>query len=219
MGKRKEQESRTLNTTESKWWKKIVKPLMRGDQEEAEAQFLHVLDLVRRVKLPKWTPFVKAETWSTADGDRDRHPDEAPVFVNSRYQVTVYEPEEIPGLGRIVHLCFKTNENDARHDWREMQRIKNELVGPEYEAVEIYPAESRVVDMANQFHLWVFLDSQIPFGMGYPSETGESRYVSDETDGYSRQRPFENDPGAMRKFTPEQMKEYIEKSKKAGKKY
>jgi hypothetical protein len=36
------------------------------------------------------------------------------------------------------------------HDWRDLQRIKNQLVGPECEAVELYPAESRKVDTANQ---------------------------------------------------------------------
>lgn len=43
------------------------------------------------------------------------------------------------------------------------QRIKNELLGDEYEACELYPAESRLVDGANQFHLWA-INGQFPFG-------------------------------------------------------
>jgi len=29
------------------------------------------------------------------------------------------------------------------------------IVGEEHEAFEVYPAESRLVDTANQYHLWV----------------------------------------------------------------
>src|SRR5207248_4333875 len=51
------------------------------------------------------------------------------------------------------------------HDWRDMQEIKNLLCGTECEAVEIYPAESELIDANNNFHLWVFLDGyKCPFG-------------------------------------------------------
>jgi len=54
----------------------------------------------------------------------------------------------------MIYLSFRTVENDARHDWREFQRIKNELAGPDWWAVEIYPAETDLHDSANQWHLW-----------------------------------------------------------------
>lgn len=56
-------------------------------------------------------------------------------------------------------------DGSARHDWRDFQRIKNELVAPEAEAVELFPAESRLVDTANHYHLWVFPEYRFPFGM------------------------------------------------------
>lgn len=64
------------------------------------------------------------------------------------------------------HLSIRRNDRTAAHDWRHMQWIKNEIVGPECEAVEIYPSEKRVVDTANQFHLWCFADPKNiwPFG-------------------------------------------------------
>jgi hypothetical protein len=40
-------------------------------------------------------------------------------------------------------------------DWRDKQAIKNQIVGPEWEAAELYPAESRVQDQGNWSHLWV----------------------------------------------------------------
>lgn len=91
----------------------------------------------------------------------------------------------------IVHLSMRTVENDVRHDWREMQRVKNELCGPEWEGIELYPAESRLVDTANQYHLWVF-----PFrlGLGFATslvmdadETGPGDHPD------RRQRPFRKD--------------------------
>ena len=47
-----------------------------------------------------------------------------------------------------------------------MQYIKNELVGEENEGFELYPRESRLVDTANQFHIWVFQEEKngIPIG-------------------------------------------------------
>ena len=52
-------------------------------------------------------------------------------------------------------------------DWRHRQLIKNQLLGEECEAVEIYPAESRLNDTSNKYHLWGFTDPNIrlPFGM------------------------------------------------------
>lgn len=72
------------------------------------------------------------------------------VMKNSLY--TVFITKIAPGL----HLSIKRNDRGTvgKERFRDFQRIKNELVGPEWEAVELYPAESRLVDSANQYHLW-----------------------------------------------------------------
>ena len=72
------------------------------------------------------------------------------------------------------------------HDWRDLQRIKNELIGRDREAVELYPAEARLVDTSNQYHLFVLpADASWPFGYG-------ERDVSEGgAMGANRQRPFE----------------------------
>lgn len=69
---------------------------------------------------------------------------------NDVYQVAVTQE------GQWCHLSIKRNDRLPIKEWRDMQQIKNELVGPEWEAVELYPAESRLVDTANQYHLWIF---------------------------------------------------------------
>ena len=69
-------------------------------------------------------------------------------------------PEE---NGEVAWLSIKRIDREPNHDWRDLQRIKNDICGPESEAIEIYPAESRLMDTSNQYHLFVF-QHQIPIG-------------------------------------------------------
>jgi len=47
------------------------------------------------------------------------------------------------------------------------QQIKNEIIGPEYEATELYPAESRLVDSSEEYHLWVRTSPYHRFPVGF----------------------------------------------------
>lgn len=81
------------------------------------------------------------------------------TFMNDLYVVI---RTEFTGL---THLSIRRTDRGAAKDWRHFQQIKNQLCGPEREAVELYPAESRLIDTANQFHLWVFREGvKLPFG-------------------------------------------------------
>ena len=65
--------------------------------------------------------------------------------------------------GEVVWLSIKRLDKEPIHDWRDLQQIKNEVMGEEAEAIEIYPAESRKMDVANQYHLFAFT-TKIPVG-------------------------------------------------------
>lgn len=93
------------------------------------------------------------------------------VYMNDVYQVHVRLPR--PGM---VHLSIKRIDREPVHDWRDLQEIKNQICGSECEAVELYPAESRVVDTANQYHLWVCTDEKFRFPFGFSG----NRVVTDE---------------------------------------
>jgi hypothetical protein len=114
------------------------------------------------------------------------------IWVNSRYQVNIdRSPPQPEGWPRLIHVSIKRRDKREVHDWRDLQRIKNELIGPEHEALELYPAESRLVDTANQYHLWVFADAEVraPFGW-------TERAVSDADDAKKhggRQRAFDEE--------------------------
>lgn len=54
--------------------------------------------------------------------------------------------------------------SDVRPTFHEMQRIKNELAGPTWTGVEIYPPASELVDGADMFHLWA-RDEELPYSL------------------------------------------------------
>ena len=89
------------------------------------------------------------------------------VWGNDRYTATVYFPPVEGGEKwlTVIGVHSRTRAATGAHDWRHMQRIKNDIAGPEREAVELFPAESRLVDTANEFWLWVLPEGeQFPFG-------------------------------------------------------
>ena len=59
--------------------------------------------------------------------------------------------------------CLSVNRTATNRDgswmdgitWDELQRVKNETVGPETWAVEVFPAQSEMINEANMRHLWV----------------------------------------------------------------
>ncbi|MDB6027529.1 MAG: hypothetical protein JWM68_3752 [Verrucomicrobiales bacterium] len=106
------------------------------------------------------------------------------VYRNNKYQVNV---REFTNSG--VHLSIKRIDREPIHDWRDLQEIKNQLVGPECEAIELYPAESRRVDSANQFHLWAMTSETYRFPIGFNS----GRFCTESSINGSVQRPFEKE--------------------------
>lgn len=118
------------------------------------------------------------------------------VFLNDTYQVNV-QPAPRPEHP-FIHLSIKRRDRAPIHDWRDLQAIKNMIVGPEFEAIELYPAESRLVDTANQYHLWV-----LATGGRYPVGFAEGRVTRNgaepkHPDDKSVQRPAPGrygDPG------------------------
>lgn len=131
-----------------------------------------------------WLPFervpdeqVRERGYPLALGER--------VWRNNLYQVyerALTEDESEPAQ-QWVHLSIKRHDRNPVRDWRDLQRIKNEIVGPEAEGVELYPAESRLVDTSNQYHLWCVKGGRFPFGW-------HTRVVSDLSEFGAKQRPW-----------------------------
>lgn len=68
-------------------------------------------------------------------------------------------------MGEVIHLAIRTPSN-REPPWRDLQRIKNELFGPERLAVQVCPAQSRLIDAADMYHLWVLPEGHaLGFGL------------------------------------------------------
>ena len=90
-------------------------------------------------------------------------PENCTQWMNDKYVVTRTEMSSVDeDKSPMIHLSIRRDDRGTEFPWRDLQRIKNQLAGEEYEAVEIFPAESRKIDTANQRHLWCF-----PFHLGF----------------------------------------------------
>lgn len=99
-------------------------------------------------------------------------------FGNDLYVVIRNDVPARDGWPAMIWLSIRRQDRAAIRDWRHFQQIKNELVGAECEAVEMYPAESRLVDTANQYHLWCLTDPEARWPFGF-----DQRLVTDAAHG------------------------------------
>jgi hypothetical protein len=109
------------------------------------------------------------------------------IWKNNIYQVNIRAlgDSQPRGLPPMVQLSIKRIDQKPIHDWRDLQRIKSELVGSECEGVELYPAESRVVDTANQYFIHVVINPTFRFPWGF-----KERLVDGKGGGGAVQRPL-----------------------------
>jgi hypothetical protein len=87
----------------------------------------------------------------------------------------VWPPEHAVRRPELWWLrIYRHDGKRIQNHWSELQKIKNELVGPEHQGVEIYPPESLLQDGENSYHLWVFkkAETRLPFGLPWPRAWG-----------------------------------------------
>lgn len=110
-----------------------------------------------------WKPLEPSRPYR--QGQPIKLPDGEEQFANDEYVVTRrHHTSEDPDAPELIYLSIRRQDRQPCRDWRDFQRIKNQLCGPEWTGVEIYPAESVKVDGSNQYHLWVFNITNLGFG-------------------------------------------------------
>ena len=107
---------------------------------------------------------------------------EVRFFVNDLYEVAL-SPTGIDAL----QITVQRRDGSLFKDWRHFQEIKNQMAGPEREAVELYPAESRKVDTTNKWHLWV-LPEGVTVELGWEKRDVSYKEIRDVPG--LRQRPL-----------------------------
>jgi hypothetical protein len=133
--------------------------------------------------MPHWKPFQEVpEPKNTAvSGGR--------WFRNGKYQVTIYPHRDRDGRA-CLEIALRREDRKAIFDWRDVQLIKNQLCGAEEEWVQLFPAESRLVDTANQYYFFSYPGRQFPFGTVDRTVSQDIQVRAGEDSGWSRQRPF-----------------------------
>lgn len=93
----------------------------------------------------------------------DTNPKRIEVWRSRRFLVQVFR--ESFGLLRlsINRAEVKGSRWEDGITWDELQQIKREIGRGDFDAVEIFPRDQDVVNVANMRHLWVFTEAQIPF--------------------------------------------------------
>ena len=91
------------------------------------------------------------------------------VFINDKYQVNIdmFSHASTPFGIPLIHMIIKRIDGEEVSHWRDVQDIKNIMLGEDIEAVELYPMESRnVPEIKNQTHLWCMPAGQV-FPVGF----------------------------------------------------
>lgn len=93
----------------------------------------------------RWDPLEQDLSYTPPDGTFKQE-----LWGNAQVSVSIARHD-----GGAV-LSYHQRDRAPVRDWRIGQRVKNELCGPDWEAVELYPAEDRLMDVANESWLFSF---------------------------------------------------------------
>jgi hypothetical protein len=83
-----------------------------------------------------------------------------------QYRVQIVEVRAPWGFTR--HMKVQRADGKSGISWDDLQRLKDEHLGPDILAVELYPPAHRVVDELNMRHLWEVPEHVLPIGLKQP---------------------------------------------------
>lgn len=98
---------------------------------------------------------IMPEKWPSKSYDPKRQH----VYQNSHFLVQVFdEPNSIKRLSVCSTQLARNGRWKDGISWEDLQAIKAAVGFADLDAVEIYPAQSDIVNVANMRHLWVLPD-------------------------------------------------------------
>jgi hypothetical protein len=109
-------------------------------------------DLLKR----PWTPLLPGEEWEGGV-----------LYRNSRYQVYLRRFPLQEHQPDIVYLFLQRLDRSALIPYRDRMRVKDELIHPECEGIELLPARSRVILPMEGCALWVIDDPTFRMAFGF----------------------------------------------------
>jgi len=84
------------------------------------------------------------------------------AYANNRFVVMIFDDSPTSHGPAIRVMVQAANALPIPDHWKTMQRIKNEVFGPETVAVEYYPAMSQLLDTHNIYWMWVYPAGVLP---------------------------------------------------------
>jgi hypothetical protein len=181
------------------------------------------LDSFKRISFSSREEWIRE--WSTPEKDfllseaQYDHYKANEVWANDEYWALLDKQCEIGThtsfLGYpLWHLAIRRRNEKPLHDWRVLQGIKNKVVGEEFEAIELYPADSRIMDVGNVYHLWVLAPKEgetelprFPVGAKNPDQGGLITRKAPMVCTERTKRAFDNE------MSLEERKQFMEMSK------
>jgi len=158
--------------------KKVWQPLLRDAEWYREQKRVEVAEMVR-AKFPDISD----------DAIDALMPDE--TWGNDRYTVNVHLLDA--DRDGFVELAVHNHRRTPHVPWRHLQQIKDEVMGADREAVQLFPAQGRLVDTANEYWLQVYPTGKAPMrrrGVKLGMDHGRNvSYALPEGFGNSRQSP------------------------------
>ena len=103
-------------------------------------------------KLRNYLVQIPRHEWPAGELQQGRQPDE--VWQSRKYVLLVYRKVSTP-----TRLSIRRSDagrlGEKPIPWEDLQRLKGECGRGTFDAVEVYPDERDVVNVANMRHLWI----------------------------------------------------------------
>lgn len=127
---------------------------MALNRKQRRAQQVEQHATIKEQKLPETLTPIPVNQWPLLP----RMPEQ--IWLSSQYMVQLYDENcrPYPGLKRLSICRTKLNQKGRWQDgltWDELQGIKREIGYGDFYAVEVYPRDCDVVNVANLRHLWL----------------------------------------------------------------
>lgn len=176
---RARQRKRLRHAIEAKLYQRLADvplPPSKTYVDDAGRSFTH-----REAPSLVWEPMRQNGTIPLGNGEEAEH------WLNRWYTCSVRRyPCGFPIDNAPYAIIGWTHVSEqAIHDFRDAQCIKNDVCGEEWEGLELYPSESRLVDPSNRFYLWCVPPGLVRWGLDVPG-----RRVLTMRDSIAPQRPW-----------------------------
>jgi hypothetical protein len=141
---------------------------LRFDAEVVDVAVEEVMTAVHRAVHTDYDddygkPLVRTSATRPDGSVHDRSPEDGSWFYgNDRFTVHVRPIDDALGLEGPVRISVHDHQRTPDIPWRLLQRIKNEVVGPDRWAMQWFPDEAHLVDESNEHHLFVLTKGESP---------------------------------------------------------